>query len=58
MEMIAAMRMQDVIEVGSVMMIVAVIVGTVAAVPKVVDQGPEAPVPSVAILHRSVRSAG
>jgi len=58
MEMTAAMRMQDVIEVGSVMTIVAMIVGTVAAVPKVVGQVPEAPVPSVAILRQSARSAG
>jgi len=58
MEMIAVMRMQDVTEAGSVMMIVAVIVGTVATVPKVVGQVPEVLVPSVAILHQSVRSAG
>jgi len=48
-EMIAAMRTQDVIEVGSVTM--------VAAVPKVVDQVPEVLVPSAAIPHQLASSA-
>ena len=57
-ETIAVMRMQDVIEVGNVTMIVAVVAGTVAVVPKVVDQSPEVLVLSVAIPRQLVRSAG
>ena len=41
----AAIRMQDVIGVGSMMTIDAAVVGTVAAVRRVVDQVPEVLVP-------------